>query len=109
MKKNSIRRQSSRQLTKACQGPITIGMDLGDKTSRYCVLDSQGGVIRDATVTTTKKGLTELFAPMKRSRIAIEVGGHSPWVSRLLKGLHHEVIVVQSAAGEADQHQQPEG
>ena len=34
MKKNIIRRQSPRQASKASQQPITIGMDLGDKTRR---------------------------------------------------------------------------
>ncbi len=42
MKKNSTARQSSRQsgrTARSCPGWITIGLDLGDKTSRYCVLD----------------------------------------------------------------------
>jgi len=33
---------------------------------------------------------------MGRCRIAIEVGTHSPWVSRLLKSLGHEVIVANA-------------
>src|SRR6266852_7776355 len=38
MKKNN----TSQQSRKAAKGGITIGMDLGDKTSRYCVLDGKG-------------------------------------------------------------------
>src|SRR6476659_3416917 len=30
---------------------------------------------------------------MPRSRIALETGTHSPWISRLLRELGHEVIV----------------
>jgi len=30
---------------------------------------------------------------MPRSRIALEIGTHSPWISRLLSKLGHEVIV----------------
>src|SRR5438045_7708506 len=30
---------------------------------------------------------------MPRSRIALEIGTHSPWISRLLSDLGHEVIV----------------
>ena len=41
MKKNIITRQSPRQATKASHQPMTIGMDLGDKTSRYCALNQQ--------------------------------------------------------------------
>ena len=33
---------------------------------------------------------------MQRSRIALEIGTHSPWISRLLKELGHEVIVANA-------------
>jgi DNA transposition AAA+ family ATPase len=45
MKKNSTSpkspKQAKKESRKACKGPITIGMDLGDKTSRYCMLDNE--------------------------------------------------------------------
>jgi transposase len=75
------------------QEPITIGMDLGDKNSCYCLLGSDGQVLREGQVATTKKAMMQLFSATVRARIAIEVGTHSPWVSRLLQGLGHEVIV----------------
>lgn len=96
MKKNNTVRQSSRQDrkgTKACQRSITIGMDLGDKTSRCCGIDESGEVLFEQSVATTKKGMAELFGGMAPCRIALEVGTHSPWVSRLLARLGHEVIV----------------
>jgi len=37
-----------------------------------------------------------IFGALRRCRIAIEVGGHSPWVSRLLIALGHEVIVANA-------------
>jgi transposase len=37
--------------------------------------------------------MAQKFSTMRRCRIAIEVGTHSPWVSRLLAGLGFEVIV----------------
>ena len=94
MKQNTTCAQSlkrSGQLRR--QGAITIGVDLGDRTSRYCVLNDRGEVLREAAVATTRKALAQLFAPLRRARIALEVGAHSPWVSRLLTGLQHEVIV----------------
>ena len=97
MNKNSSRSKSpkaSKQATKATN--VTVGMDLGDKTSRYCMLDENGEVLREASVATTKKAMTQVFATMKRCRIAIEVGTHSPWVSRLLKSFGHEVIVANA-------------
>ena len=71
----------------------TVGLDLGDHTSRYFGLDRDGKPTKEAGVATTKKSLTQVFAKMPRSRIAMEVGTHSPWVSRLLESLGHEVIV----------------
>jgi hypothetical protein len=59
---------------------LTIGVDLGDKTSRYCVLDREGQVLFERSTATTKKGLAQAFASMGARRIAMEVGTHSPWV-----------------------------
>jgi transposase len=68
-------------------------MDLGDKTSRFCVIDDSGNIASHGGVATTRKALSEKFAGLQHCRIAIEVGTHSPWVSRLLTELGHEVIV----------------
>lgn len=70
-----------------------VGIDLGDKRSKYCVLDMQGNPIGDGMVATKPAALRLLFSGKGRMRIAIEVGTHSPWVSRLLEELGHEVIV----------------
>ena len=56
---------------------MTIGLDLGDRKSCVCVLDGDGTVVAE-------------------SRIALETGGHSAWVSELLKELGHEVLVVNA-------------
>ena len=41
MKKHSITRL---QMWKQAQGPLTIGLDLGDRHSQVCVLDDKGKV-----------------------------------------------------------------
>lgn len=74
----------------------TVGIDLGDKTSRYHVVDAGGVTQKEGRTATTKKGMTETFAEMSRSRIALEVGTHSAWVSRLLASFGHEVIVANA-------------
>jgi len=96
MKKNITTRQSPRQASKASRGPMTIGMDLGDKSSRYSALNPEGELAGEGSVATTKKGMTEKFGGLVRCRIAMEVGTHSPWVSRLLTRLGHEVIVANA-------------
>ena len=97
MKKNSNSSKSPQRAKKVRKtGRVTIGMDLGDKTSRICLLDEEGEVIGEASVATTKKAMAQKFGAMGHSRIALEVGTHSPWVSRLLKSLGHEVIVANA-------------
>jgi len=76
--------------------PFTIGLDLGDKSSSYCVLDESGVVISEHKVRTTPKALSECFEGILISRIALETGTHSPWVSRLLSAMGHEVIVANA-------------
>jgi transposase len=68
-------------------------LDLGDRTSRYCILDEAGEKANEDKLPTTKTGLDSLFGKMAPCRIALEVGTHSPWVSRHLKAMGHEVIV----------------
>jgi transposase len=59
-------------------------------------LDEQGEVIQEGSVATTKKGLNQVFGALSRCRVALEVGTHSPWVSRQLAGMGHEVIVANA-------------
>jgi hypothetical protein len=69
MKKNSTSSQSPKRAIARQQGPITIGMDLGDKTSRYCVLDGNGERLSEGSVATTRRAMaTEVFrdAPVPR-------------------------------------------
>ena len=96
MKKNSIREQSPKRQIANKAVPLTIGMDLGDRNSRYCVLDQDGEVVREGSVATTRKAMSQTLAGWGRCRIAIEVGTHSPWLSRLLSSLGHEVIVANA-------------
>lgn len=78
------------------QQKLTIGLDLGDRSSCYCVLDESGRIVGEQRVATTAKALRAAFGTMPRSRVALETGMHSPWVSRLLSGLGHEVIVAHA-------------
>jgi len=74
----------------------TIGIDLGDKRSRYCILDKEGKIVRESSVATRPAALKTVFGKLAGCRIAIEVGTHSPWVSRTLGALGHEVIVANA-------------
>src|ERR1043166_8916632 len=86
MQKISTMRTSGKKIFK---GRLTIGLDLGDRSSSYCVLDEAGKIVLEQKLTTTPEVMKQTFATMPRSRLAMETGTHSPWVSRLLTALGH--------------------
>jgi hypothetical protein len=75
---------------------LTIGFDLGDRSSFYCVLNGAGEVVLEAKVATNPEAMRKTFEKLPPSRIALETGTHSPWVNRLLTESGHEAIVVHS-------------
>src|SRR5690242_18530609 len=75
---------------------LTIGLDLGDRWSCYCVLDEAGRIILEQKLATTPEAMKQIFERIPRSLIAMETGTHSPWVSRLLRELGHEVLVAHA-------------
>src|SRR5712692_9755597 len=79
MKKTSTVRVNGNMIFKGHK--LTIGLDLGDRWSCYCVLD---------------EAMKKAFAKIPRSLIALETGTHSPWVSRLLTDLGYKVIVAHA-------------
>ena len=60
------------------------------------MLDESGQIQVEQRVRTSAKALREVFGGMPRGRIAVEIGTHSPWTSRLLGELGHEVIVANA-------------
>jgi transposase len=74
----------------------TIGVDLGDRRSEACVLEALGGVRERFSFRTDRAGLGQAFAERPKATVVIEVGTHSPWVSRALEALGHRVIVANA-------------
>jgi transposase len=76
------------------QMKITVGLDLGDKYSHLCMLDNESGeVIEESRLRTTPEDLHRRFDSEQKMKIAIEVGTHSPWISRLLGECGHEILI----------------
>ncbi len=72
-------------------------MDLGDRYSYLCLIDTQSGeVMEEGRLRTTPEALRRRFSSERPLRIAIETGTHSPWVSRLLEECGHEVLVANA-------------
>jgi transposase len=73
---------------------MTAGLDLGDRYSFLCLIDTESGeVAEESRLRTTPEALRRRFSSERPLRIASEAGTHSPWVSRLLEELAHEVLV----------------
>src|ERR1700680_3920709 len=94
MKKTSTVQAFTSEIFK--EQKLTIGLDLGDRWSYYCVLDESGKIILEQKVPTTPEAMKQTFRKIPQSRIALETGTHSPWLSRLLTELGHEVIVAHA-------------
>jgi transposase len=79
------------------QPHLTAGLDLGDKYSYLCLIDTQSGeVMEEGRLRTTPEAFLRRFASERPLRIAIEAGTHSPWASRLLEECGHEVLVANA-------------
>lgn len=75
---------------------LTVGLDVGDRSSHYCVLNEEGEVVEEGRLQNTERALRRQFEDEPRQRIALECGTHSPWISRLLRSLGHQVLVGNS-------------
>ncbi len=87
MKKNITGKgmaKRKQQARKQQREDLTIGIDVGDRSSSYCILDETGEVLVAGSLKTTRASLRECFGKLQRSRVAIEAGTHSAWVERVL-------------------------
>jgi transposase len=71
----------------------TLGLDLGDRRSHYCLLDRRGRELEQAVVETTPSALTAFFKRMKKVRLVIEMGTHACWIADLAEELGLEVLI----------------
>ena len=77
----------------ATQQAITIGLDLGDRHSKACVVNAGGELIESLDIPTTTAAVQEAFSSYPQAMVVLEVGTHSPWVSRLLEEQGFRVVV----------------
>jgi hypothetical protein len=72
---------------------LTVGVDLGDKWSSYCILGLDGEVLAEGQLRTTQQDLEEFFQALTAARVVMEVGTHSAWTREVVAGCGHEVLV----------------
>src|ERR1700756_3356960 len=91
MKKNSnvlATTQAGREVKR-----FTIGIDVSDRSSCYCILDGGGQIRAEGRVRSTPEAFQQQFGGMVAAWIALEAGTHSRWISALLRECGHEVLV----------------
>jgi hypothetical protein len=72
---------------------LTVGVDLGDQWSNYCILGLEGETLAEGQLRTTQEDLAEFFQALNAARVVFEVGTHSPWVQEVIGRCGHEVLV----------------
>ena len=74
----------------------TIGIDLGDKMSRYLILNQEGLAVEEGSFRNQAESIRKHFGQRGRARVAMEVGTQSAWIAREFAKLGHEVIVANA-------------
>lgn len=74
---------------------LTIGVDVGDRYSHACVVDSTRKVLEEFRFPTDRAGLAKKFS-RPGCQIILEVGPHSRWMQKSLEELGHRVRVVDA-------------
>lgn len=96
-KKKGVATTGSRRNKRAGEARETIGIDLGDKVSRYAILDAGGEVVEEGSFRNEVSSMERHFGgDTKPARIAMEVGTQSAWIERELKRMGHDVIVANA-------------
>jgi len=72
---------------------LTVGVDLGDQWSHYCILGLEGETLAEGQLRTTPQDVAEFFEALNAARVVVEVGTHSAWVQEVIRGYGHEVLV----------------
>jgi transposase len=72
---------------------LTVGVDLGEQWSHYCILGLEGETLSEGQLRTTQADVAEFFQAITPARVVIEVGTHSAWVQEIIAGCGHEVLV----------------
>jgi transposase len=72
---------------------LTVGVDLGDQWSHYCILGLEGETLAEGQLRTTQQHIGEFFQGLSAARVVLEVGSHSAWIRDVLCSCGHEVLV----------------
>ena len=72
---------------------LTVGVDLGDQWSHYCILGLEGEMLAEGQLRTRREDVVEFFRALSAARVILEVGTHSAWVREVVVDCGHEMLV----------------
>jgi transposase len=75
-----------------------VGLDVSDQSIEWVAVDEEGAVVDGGRFKTSAVAAEKWGREFSRSVMAIEAGTHSPWLSRVLGGLGHRVVVANPRA-----------
>jgi hypothetical protein len=61
-----------------------------------CLVDASNEAVEETRIATTPAAFARYFEARPATRVALETGTHSPWISRLLRKCGHEVVVANA-------------
>jgi transposase len=68
-------------------------IDLHKQRSVIRIVDAEGEVRLERTISTTREALTGVFSGRAPMRVLLETGTESEWVAQVIEGCGHEVVV----------------
>jgi len=75
---------------------LTVGVDVGDPWSNYCILGLGGETLAEGQFRSQPEEVAGFFHGLAQSRVAMEVGTHSAWMREVIAELGHEVLVANA-------------
>jgi hypothetical protein len=72
---------------------LTVGVDLGDQWSHFCILGFEGETLSEGQLQTRQAEIAEFFQALPPARVVMEVGTHPAWMQEIIAGEGHEVLV----------------
>ncbi len=80
------------------------GIDLGVKSSAFCLVDEQGKVLTEGDVVMDKQCLKHIFGSMEPMSMVVEACPMAEWVCQLLEELGHEAVIIDARQAKAVIH-----
>jgi transposase len=68
-------------------------IDLHTGKSLIRIVDGEGTVLLDRTITTSREGFAQVFRGRARMRVVLETGTESEWVAQAIEAEGHDVVV----------------